>query len=338
LKKILAILVVLLAAIPMSAMATTTLLPDWLEAIKVPGTSYTTGDYSTEKGVVQDSFDPITITSGLTLASDDVNADISQTATTSITGKSIGIDRQYVKQTGSYFAASSTGLIYDAETPGIAQPLVLGLTKDQTAAFSGRIITGDLIKGYDKNGDMIADDPYGGEHQLLWYDNPSFSGTFSDTGMVSADDASGNTVALKESLGTARATVSTGDDIFQIDPASACMGKGEYWQGYATIDPVTNLYPLPYGDDTQEKVAGPLSAYQGALTEVSTSVSSDVTLKQTQVGDVTSTNGLTSATLIDGSASLSADFASAILGGNNKVSVDLNSGVMPFKFWWENIP
>jgi hypothetical protein len=318
-------------------MATTTLLPQWLEDIKVPGTSYTAGSYENEKGVVQASFEPISVTTGLTVDTDDVAAGISQTATTSKTGVSLGIDRQYVYQSGSYFAASSPGIAMDAETPATATPLVLGISKDQTAAFSGRLVTGALTSGYDKNGDMIADDPYGGEHLLYWWDNPSFTGTFDDTAYVAAEN-----VVLKESVTGAKATVSTGDDIFRIDPASTCQGAGQYWQGYATVLD-TNLYPGPttggYGDDTQDRVGGPLSSYQGALTEVSTSMSSDVTLRQIEMLGVKDNAPIT-ATLLDGSASLNGAFQSAILGDNgygvpNKISVDLNSGVQPFQFWWE---
>jgi hypothetical protein len=322
-KKMIAVFAALIAAMSGAMAATTPIMPDWMEDIGV-GMTVTSGEYATTRGVGQAVFVPETLHSNLHFdATGGVVADVDQTAKTSIQGTQVGMDRQLLTQQASAYAATLPSFTIDAEKDGTYTTMVLGIEKGQSAAVSTMLL-GGLAQGLDANGDGTPDDHYQGEHNLIWAVSPSFTGTFSDTGSIAAQG-----VTLKESLTDAKVTVTTENlnplaPTYQIDPNSLCVGKGEYWQGYAI--PGT---PVDYSK--QIKVNGPLDTSLGQLTEASAGSSSYVALTQTKTvasGKVTTVNSL------DGGASLDAAFENAILDGDNAVALKFNTGTKPFTFWW----
>lgn len=322
--KTLAVFVALIAAMSGAMAQTTPIMPDWMEDIGI-GMTVTSGEYATTRGVGQAVFAPETLHSKLHFdATGDVVADVDQTVTTSIMGTQVGMDRQLLTQQANAYAATLPSFSIDAEKDGKYTTMVLGIEKAQSAAVSTMLI-GGLAQGLDANSDGTPDDHYQGEHNLIWAVPPSWTGTFSDTGSVAAQG-----LTLHESLTGATVTVttqdldSTLDPSYQIDPKSACTGKGEYWQGYAIPG-----NPVDYSK--QIKVNGPLDTSLGQLTESYAGSSSYVELTQTKTvtsGTVTTVNSL------DGGASLDAAFENAILGGDNAVALKFNTGTKPFTFWW----
>jgi hypothetical protein len=322
------IVTVLIALMALSSMGLAQIMPDWLEDLG-PGTTYTAGEYATTRGLVEGYFTPQTMNSQLTFDADGVSAIIDQSVSTSIDADQAGIDRQLLTQSASaYVATSPGGDYYDPEVPTNVVTKVIGISKDQSAAFSGRLY-GEPYEtdGTDINNDGITDDPYTGSHNLIWMatDDPSWTATFDDEAEVVADG-----VALKQSVTGATVTVkatelSDNDDIvFQIDPASGCTGKGEFWTGFR-------------GVDQQTEVQGPLTFDPtGKLTETYAGMSSDVTLIET----VTASNaGAVTSRVLNGAASLDAAFENAILeDGDDAVSIEFDTGSQPFDFWWESVP
>jgi hypothetical protein len=312
-KKMLAVFAALIAAMS-GAMAVTPIMPDWVEDLG-PGMTYTYGEYATQRGIGQAVFVPETLSSQLKFSASGVSADITQTATTSIQGTQVGMDRQLLTQQANAYAATLPDFTIDAEKDGTYTTMVLGIEKAQSAALSTMLLSG-LANGPDANGDGIVDDPYGGGDNLVWAVSPAWTGTFSDTGSIAAEG-----VTLKESLTDAKVTVTTQDLTpsgakFQIvDPD--CIGNGQFFNGYAPAQ----------GAPT----SGPLDTTLGQLTETYGASSSYATLTQTKSvasGAVTTVNSL------DGGASLDAAFQHAILGGENAVALKFNTGSQPFTFWW----
>jgi len=323
-KKMIVVFAALVAAISGAMAQPAPIMPDWMEDLG-PGMTYTYGEYATQRGVGQAVFAPETLNSQLKFSAGQVSADITQTATTSIQGTQVGMDRQLLTQQANAYAATLPGYTIDAEKDAQYTTMVLGIEKGQSAAVSTMLISG-LAQGLDANGDGTPDDHYQGEHNLIWAVAPSWTGTFSDTGSIAAQG-----LTLKESLTGATVTVTTQDldssldPSYQIDPNSGCVGAGEYWKGYAIPG-----NPVDYSKQT--KVNGPLDTSLGQLTEAYAASSSYATLTQTKTvtsGTVTTVNSL------DGGASLDAAFENAILGGDNAVALKFNTGSQPFTFWWQ---
>ena len=333
-KKIMTVLIALIALSSMS-LAQDPIMPDWLEDLG-PGYTYTSGEYATTRGIVETVFSPQKMNSQLIFAADDVSADIDQTVSTSIDADQLGIDRQLLTQSASAYVATSPGDDYfDPEIPTAVVTKVIGISKDQSAAFSGRLYAEPyMAEGFDVNGDGIRDDPYSGGHHLLWLetDDPSWTATFDDEATVVAND-----VALKQSVTGATVTVKAteladDDNVFQIDPVSGCEGEGEYWTGFAD-----DFYEYPpSGSNTQTQVQGPITLDPtGQLTETYAGMSSDVTLIETVTGN---NAGQTRDRVLNGAASLDAAFENAILeDGDDAVSIEFDTGSTPFNFWWESV-
>jgi len=320
-KKMLIVFAALIAAMSGAMAQTTPIIPDWVEALG-PGMSTTTGQYTTERGVGEVKFTPQTMNSELKFDVAGVSADVMQKAVSSIVGTQTGMDRQFLTQSASTIAATAPGLAIDAEKDTTVTTLVLGIDKSQSVGLS-TMLTSGLANGPDVNGDGIPDDHYIGAHNLEWAISPAATGTFSDTGIVTASG-----VSLKESLTDAKVTVTTQDltpDATYMIDDPACAGNGEFWKGYATG---TAANPIVSG---QQKVNGPLDTTLGQLTETLSTSSSTVTLTR----KLTSTDGsVKETTSLDGKASLDAEFQNAILGGENSVALEFNTGAKPFTFWW----
>jgi hypothetical protein len=314
-KKMMAVLVALIAAI--SAVASGSLVSDTLESM-TPGMEYTSGSYTAANGIVENTFTPQTMTSGLTVNNGNQQIAVSQTAVTSAVGTQTGIDRQELTASASGAVVTVPGLNaanVDPEKDQSKTTMVATLQQDQGTAFSGKL-TSALGHGNDANGDGVPDDWYGGADQLTWVVNPAVTGTFSASGSVL-----GNGITLNTGVSGAQSTVTTKDltssPDYQITDSS-CAGNGEFWKGYA---------PNWVGE-----VPGPLDTTQGAIVDAATGMSSHATLTQTQssaAGVITTTNK------VSGGASLSAEFENAILDdGDNAVALEFDTGSNPFTYWW----
>jgi len=320
-KKMLVVFAALIAAMSGAMAQTTPIMPDWIEDMG-PGMTYTYGEYATQRGIGEVVFTPQTLNSELKFDVGGVSADVTQKAVSSKVGTQTGMDRQLLTQSASAYAATAPGLAIDAEQDETVTTLVMGIDKGQSVALS-TMLTSGLANGPDANGDGIPDDHYIGGHNLQWAISPSATGTFSDTGTVTASG-----VSLKEELVDAKVTVTTQDltpdQTYKIDDP-ACAGNGEFWKGYATG---TAANPVVSG---QQKVNGPLDTTLGQLTETLSAASSTATLTR----KLTSTDGsVKETTSLDGGASLDAAFTNAILGGENSVALQFNTGAKPFTFWW----
>jgi hypothetical protein len=320
-KKMLAVFAALIAAMSGAMAQTTPIIPDWVEDLG-PGMTTTSGQYETQRGVGEVKFTPQTMNSELKFDVGGVSADVTQKAVSSIVGTQTGMDRQFLTQSASAYAATAPGIAIDAEQDQTVTTLVMGIDKSQAVGLS-TMLTSGLANGPDANGDGIPDDHYIGGHNLEWAISPAATGTFSETGIVTASG-----VSLKEALTDAKVTVTTQDltpdQTFMIDDVN-CAGNGEFWKGYATG---TAANPIVSG---QQKVNGPLDTTLGQLTETLSSASSTATLTR----KLTSTDGsVKETTSLDGRASLDAAFQNAILGGENSVALEFNTGAKPFTFWW----
>lgn len=344
--KLIAAIVALLAATSIG-MALDATPPAWIEEMQ-PGADYTYGEYATVRAVAEDGFTPQTMNSKLYFKTDDVEANVDQTVATSINGKPEGTTRQLLEQSASAYVASWDPLKIDAEKDASKTTLIMNMEKDQTAMFSGKMVsdisetlgTGvdapfDGIGANDKigpNGQQGLDDYYGGGHMLAWLDltgtPASWTATFNDQGSLKATDANKNPVTLKQSLVDAKVTVSaeardpnmpaTSNVVEITDPN--CVGHGELW----TLNP-----------DGSTKLIGPghlvPSDYTGTaqLTEAAAAVSSDVTLTDKELQVLGNTYDIRT---MDGSFGLDGAFANAVLTQDSIVNVDLNGDM---DFWWE---
>jgi hypothetical protein len=327
--------------------------PEWLEDMG-PGDSITSAQYGTLRAVVEeDAFTPEELNSKLTLTAGDLTFDIDQTVATSIDGTPEGVTRQLLKQNALASVQKWPSLGIDAEVDDAATTLVMNMKKDQSAWFSGKMVSTiaeELVKGYDAPFDGIGippagndqpnpngvgqyigfDDQYGGGHQLAWLDltgNPAaWTATFNDEGSLTTTDANGKSVSLKQSLVDATVTVSAEardpdvkatNLISIIDPG--CSGFGDLW----TLNPNGVTTFVGKGD----LVA---SDYDGSaqLTEAAASVSSDVTLTDHEVQLLGSVYDIRT---MDGSFGLDGAFADAVLTEDSIINVDLD-GDMDFSW------
>lgn len=344
-KEILAVFVALMATISVG-LALTATPPDWLEKMG-PNTTYTYGDYSTIRAITENGFTPQTLNSKLTFATNGIAADIDQTAATSIVGTPEGITRQLLGQKASASVAEAPGLKIDAENDGSATTLVMNIAKDQTALFSGKLVSapiGILEQGVDapfdgtgpddkpdQNGQIGYDDWYGGQHNLSWLDltgNPAkWTATFDDTASLKAKDANGEDVTLKQAVTDAKVTV-TAQATSQSDVANVveiidpnCVGFGELW----TLNPdgTTNLIG-PGHINPDDWTGG-----SAQLTEAAAGMSSALTLTDSQL--MVQGNVFDFRTM-DGSFGLDGAFADAVLTPGSTINVDLDGDM---DAWWE---
>jgi hypothetical protein len=320
-RKYMALVVALAATI---SLGLASIAPTWLEDLG-PDTTYTYGEYSTVRAVVENSFTPQSLNSQLYFASDGVSGLVDQTVSTSIQGQSIGIDRQLLEQSASAYVAEAPGLAIDAENDASATVLVMEIKKDQDALYSGKLIAGECeeVTGTDVDGDGVTDDPYGGGHLLTWLEGgagPSWTATFDDTATLVANAESEEEVTLAQEVNDATVTVSVdGDECeptnFQItDPG--CVGDGEFW---LVGDGITTGPLACDGDGLSD----------AQLTEVAASMSSCVSLKDTEtmiLGNIINTRTL------DGSASLGGAFENALVDANEPVNIDMDGDI---DFWWQ---
>jgi hypothetical protein len=305
-------------------------MPDWIEDLG-PGDSYQEGEYLATKGIAESTFTPAGFTSYMSFgdANGPSGAYIQQGGYTNpIQGKQLGsVDRQLFEQSGSaYVAESANGQYWDPENPQTLVTDVIGITKNQYAAFSGAIVATEpsmeLVQGYDVNGDGITDDEYTGSHNLQWYEavqpvDPAWSASFYDYAGASSSD-----VAVYES-GSGSASVSadvgqayvTPGNVFQINE-DACTGddvgkNGDVWQGFRGVDTQVKLAPTADNPNLADYVSLDTSEVGFAqLTETKGWMSSDVTLVQTLVQG---TSGATPVVTLAGSSSDGAAFENAIL-------------------------
>jgi hypothetical protein len=370
-KKLLALGVALFAATMSVALATeTTITPGWLEELD-DGTVITTAAYSTQRAVVEGSFTPQYLDSGVFLMAGDqygppdVMGLVTQGVGTNIIGQSVGIDRQLLEQSAYMYVAEAPPLEIDAENDAQATTLVMKINKDQSALYSGKLITdapidSQMIQTYDIGGPVdpdsgfpINDDPYSGGH-LLQYPvytqaGPSYVTTFNDYATLVNDPYTEDAVCLKEQVNDARVTISAAPvtfsdpNVFQIVPDSDCDGAGDFWKNpsdgnYLVLDPNgpyghedADRYSAPEGF-VQEKVDGfapaPESLNNAQLTEVKGSISSSVTLKDKET--MILGNIIDSRTLA-GSGGLKGEFENAILDPGQELNVDLD-GDIDFSF------
>jgi len=343
-KKILSMLVVL-AALCMSASAA--IMPSWVENLS-PGQSYTYGDYQASKGFAEKSFTGTTFRSGLMFGDGVTGADISQTTSTSATGKQLGsVDRQLIGQSASAYAAYNDIMSYwDPENKNTALVAQMGITKNQFAAFSGalRATAPELetlvdIGGPTNNGAAIPDDHYTGKHAVTHVKalgvDPSWTATYSDEATVTAP-----TATLHQEVENAKVTISLDSAGTSFDPSIAlynpgCEGVNEIWQGYG--QPGNSPYDLQNKlmdvGTTDDLIALAVTGYspRSQLTETSSDMNSDVTLVQTIANEAA---GPVVTTSLAGTSSLSGSFDNAFLDPGVKLSVDINTGSVPFNYWW----
>lgn len=347
-KRMLALLVTLMAVTMSGALALTATPPDWLEEMQ-PGATYTYGEYGTLRAVTEDdAFTAQTLNSKLTFASGDVSADIDQTVATSIAGTPEGVTRQLMQQSASAFVAQWPTIAIDSENDDGTTTLIMNMQKDQSALFSGKIVsegTAVLKQGTDAPFDGLgvndlddpnhldykgSDDPYGGNHINSWYEivgSPaSFTTTFDDTGSLTTTDANGETVTLKQELDGAKVVVSaaaasvadTNGGLVLL--SAPCIGAGEIWQIAPTgVETLTGLTSLPV----------PTSSSSAQLTEAAASVTSGVTLTDKEI-DVLGT--VYDVRTMDGDFGLDGAFANAVLTEGSTINVDLDGDM---DFWWE---
>jgi len=344
--KLIAAIVALLAATSIG-MALDATPPDWLEEMQ-PGADYTYGEYATLRAVTEDGFNPQTLNSKLYFASDDVEADIDQTVATSINGNPEGVTRQLLAQSASAYVAKWPSLAIDAEVGDEKTTLIMNMQKDQTAMFSGKMVSDiseTLGQGPDApfdgtgvddqigpNGQKGYDDYYGGMHDLKWLDltgtDASWTATFNDEGSLTATDANCEQVTLKQSLVDAQVTVSAEardpnvtpgvSNLVELQPP--CFGAGELWilnpDGSTSYYADGQLVPSDYAGTAQ-------------LTEAAAAVSSDVTLTDQEVQLLGNTYDIRT---MDGSFGLEGAFANAVLTEQSIINVDLDGDM---DFWWE---
>jgi hypothetical protein len=345
--KLIAAIVALLAATSMG-MALDATPPDWLEEMQ-PGADYTYGEYATLRAVTEDGFTPQTLNSKLYFASGDVTADVDQTAATSINGIPEGVTRQLLAQSASAYVAKWPSLAIDAEVGDEKTTLIMNMQKDQTAMFSGKMVSdisetldtgrdapfdglgaNDKVSGtgYDYQG---SDDYYGGDHMLAWLDltgtPASWTATFNDEGSLTATDANKESVTLKQSLVDAKVTVSAeardpnmpaSSNVIEIID-SGCAGYGELW----TLNPDGSNALIGPGHLVPSDYAG-----TAQLTEAAAAVSSDVTLTDKEVQLLGNTYDIRT---MDGSFGLEGAFANAVLTEDSIINVDLD-GDMDFSW------
>jgi hypothetical protein len=347
-KKILTALM-LLFALCMAASATN-LMPSWVENMS-PGQSYTYGEYSASKGFAEGAFTPTEFRSGLMFGDGVTGARIFQDLETSITGAQVGsVDRQLMGQSASAYAAYNDPNDYwDPEVPSTWLVAQMGMTKNQFAAFSGAL-TGDvyLDKGLDANGDGFPDDHYTGQHEVQWVavDDPSWTTTYSDCGTVYSPSAE-----LKQKVEDATVTISADvtvspDDLIQHIDANcdgsngAGSGLNEIWEGFGDPSKSPNFPPTvnsaSYAGQKFIASDGDLLDFvtinNAQLTEMSSTMDSDVSLTQIRTNNM---NGPVTTTTLAGSSSLGGQFQNAFLDPGVKLSVDINTGAVPFQYWWE---
>jgi hypothetical protein len=258
-----------------------------------------------------------------------------------------GINRQLLEQSAAAFVYEKDGLTIDSENDDSATTLVMNIVKDQSALFSGKIVSDistTLGEGPDApfdgtgandmigpNGQKGYDDYYTGRHNLRWLDltgnDASFTATFNDQGSLTATDANEKSVTLRQSVVDAKVTVSAEardpnmpaiGNVVELMPP--CTGAGELW----TLNPDGSTSYLRDGHLVP-------SDYEGSaqLTEAAASISSDVTLTDKEVmilGNVMNFRTM------DGSAGLEGAFANAITSEDSKMNIDLDGDM---DFWWE---
>jgi hypothetical protein len=355
--KLIAAIVALLAATSIG-MAVDAIPPAWLEEMG-PGADLTHGEYATLRAVVEDGFTPQTLNSKLYLKSDGVEADIDQTVATSIAGSPVGVTRQLLKQSASASVLQVPSLAIDAEKPAEKTTLVMGMEKDQSAVFSGMIVSvpskpilrsatdapfdglgdNDKVSGVysDYKG---SDDAYGGNHINSWYEfDPtpaSFTATFDDTGSLTTVDANDEKVTLKQQLDGAKVVVSAAAAIpYQnggdIKLSSPCVGEREIWH----IAPNGQLTLVADNFDANGKPLDPALPIPTApdtkaqLTEAAAAVSSNVILEDKEVEILGTVYDIRT---MDGNFGLEGAFANAVLTEGSTMNVDLDGDM---DFWWE---
>ena len=360
-KRMLALLVALMAISMSGALALTATPPDWLEEMQ-PGATYTYGEYGTLRAVTEDdAFTPQTLNSKLTFASGDVSADIDQTVATSVAGTPEGVTRQLMQQSASAFVAQWPTIAVDAENDDGTTTLIMNMQKDQSALFSGKIVSenGDptLHSATDSPFDGLgaddqvdpnhydyqaSDDPYGGNHINNWYEftttPASFTATFDDTGSLTTTDANGESVTLKQKLEGAQVVVSaTAASPYQdngglMQLSAPCVGQGEIW--HIAPDGTLTLYADNPGHPSDPSLwpvlpvpAADTSSAQ--LTEAAASVTSGVTLTDKEIDILGSVYDVRT---MDGDFGLDGAFANAVLTQGSTINVDLDGDM---DFWWE---
>jgi hypothetical protein len=319
-----------------------------------PGADLTHGEYATLRAVVEDGFTPQTLNSKLYLKSDDVEADIDQTVATSIAGSPVGVTRQLLKQSASASVLQVPSLAIDAEKPAEKTTLVMGMEKDQSAVFSGMIVSKNvdpkLHSAQDAPFDGIGvddkvsgqysdsqgfDDPYGGKHINNWYEftttPASFTATFDDTGSLKTTDANGESVTLKQKLDGAKVEVSAIAAPYQtgglVQLSSPCVGQGEIWQ----LNPDGKLALYEDNPNAQGNVPVlpvPTDSSSAQLTEAAAAVSSNVVLEDKEVEILGTVYDIRT---MDGSFGLEGAFANAVLTEDSIINVDLDGDM---DFWW----
>jgi hypothetical protein len=333
--------------------------PDWLEKMG-PGADLTHGDYSTYRAVVEDGFTPQTLNSKLYLKSDDVEANIDQTVATSIAGSPVGVTRQLLKQSASASVLQVPSLALDAEKPAEKTTLVMGMEKDQSAVFSGMIVSEhskpilrsatdapfDGLGANDKVSGVYSDyqgsdDAYGGNHINSWseFDTTpaSFTATFDDTGSLTTTDANDESVTLKQKLDGAKVVVSaTAASPYQdggdIKLSSPCAGQREIWH----IAPDGSLALIADNFDAQGNPVDPVLPIpatpdsKAQLTEAAASISSGVTLTDKEVQIL---GNVIDIRTMDGFGGLEGGFADALLTEDSIMNVDVDGD---FDFSWTN--
>ena len=348
--KLIAAIVALLAATSMG-MALDANPPTWLEEMG-PGDSLTSAQYATLRAVVEDdAFTPQSMNSKLTLAANDLTFNIDQTVATSIDGTPEGVTRQLLKQGAFASVEKWPSLGIDAEVDDATTTLVMNMKKDQSAWFSGKMVS-DISETLDSGtdapfdglgaadkptptvgggfNDPQEDDAYGGGHNLNWIDltgSPaSWTATFNDQGSLTTTDANGDPVSLKQSLVNAKVTVSA----IAQDPSMTsvpnlvkivdtnCVGNGQTW--------VLN----PDGTTVISQTPLELTDYDGSaqLTAAAAAVSSDVTLSDHEIQLLGSVYDIRT---MDGSFGLDGAFADAVLTEDSIINVDLDGDM---DFWW----
>jgi len=355
--KLIAAIVALLAATSIGA-ALDPVPPDWLEEMG-PGADLTHGDYSTYRAVVEDGFTPQTLNSKLYLKSDDVEANIDQTVATSIAGSPVGVTRQLLTQSAQANVLTVPGLKIDSENGAAKTTLVMNMEKDQSAVFSGMIVSEhsdpilrsatdapfDGLGANDKVSGVYSDyqgsdDAYGGNHINSWYEfdttPASFTATFDDTGSLTATDANSESVTLKQKLDGAKVVVSaTAASPYQnggdIQLSSPCVGEREIWH----IAPNGQLTMVADNEDAQGNDLYPVLAIpatpdsKAQLTEAAAAVSSNVMLSDEEVMILGTVYDIRT---MDGNFGLEGAFANAVLTEGSTINVDLDGDM---DFWWE---
>jgi hypothetical protein len=306
------------------------------------GQSYTYGSYEASKAFAEDKFTPTTFASSLHFGDGVTSGDISQTLSTSITGKQLGsVDRQLLGQSGSAYALYNDMKAYwDPENPNTALVAQAGITKNQFAIFSGALTEVDpvlkLVSGTITPAGQV--DPHGGGHVMDWWtladgQDPSWTTKYSDSATVVTP-----TATLHESAKDATVTISANPassytltpnpmNVFQLIDAG-CVGDTEVWVGSTNkgkIPDTTGAAMLPY-----ISVTPALGTNNAQLTELGSSFDSDVTLVQTIANDA---NGPVVTTSLAGSTGLNAQFENAFLTPGTKLGVTFSTPT-PVQYWW----